>query len=227
MTRLSIVIPTLDEASVIEAAVNRLRAGAPDGAVQIVVADGGSADGTAAAARRCADRVVVSDRGRAVQMHAGASAAEGELLLFLHADTALPDGWFKTLIGVWSSPVPPGATAFALGLDSSAPIYRLITALGNWRARFTGVPHGDQAVACLRTDYFAVGGFPPVPIMEEYYLLPLLARRRPVIILDSRVRTSTRRYERNGPIRNALRNVALIAMFRAGVTPERLKELYS
>ncbi|TBR17172.1 glycosyltransferase [bacterium] len=227
MKRISVVIPTFEEAAGIAAAVTRLRKSAPVGALEVVVADGGSRDGTLGAARCCADRVVESDRGRAVQMHAGALAARGDLLLFLHADTTLPEDWFEALLRAWSSPTPPGATAFSLGFDSSAPVFHLIAALGNWRARFTGVPHGDQAVACLRGDYFAVGGFPPVPLMEEYFLLPLLTNRRPLRILGSPVATSTRRYEKNGPIINALRNAALIAMFKAGVPPQRLKELYS
>lgn len=226
--KVSIVIPTLNEVERLEQAIARLRHTTGQGDIEIVVADGGSSDGTQAAARRIADKLAETKRpGRAVQMHQGALAAGGELLLFLHADTRLPWRWLGALLDVWARKPRPGATAFRLGFDSTKPIYRLIAALGHWRSRKTGVPHGDQAVACRREDYLRVGGFPPVPIMEEYFLLPKLAALGPVVIMEEIVETSTRRYERNGPIFNALRNVAIIALFRLGVSPEKLKRLYS
>lgn len=226
--KVSIVIPTLNEAARLEQAIARLRRTAGQGEIEIVVADGGSADGTQAAAGRIADKLAETRRpGRAVQMHQGALAASGELLLFLHADTRLPERWLGSLLDAWARKPRPGATAFRLGFDSTKPVYRLIGALGHWRSRRTGVPHGDQAVACRREDYLRVGGFPPVPIMEEYFLLPKLAALGPVVIMKEVAETSTRRYERNGPLFNALRNAAIIALFRLGVPPETLRRLYS
>lgn len=225
--KISIIIPTLNEQELLEPAMTRLRLTAWRGEIEILVCDAGSADGTLAAARRLADRVTKSPRrGRAAQMHQGALAATGDLLLFLHVDTRLPKNWLDALLNAWTSKPPPGATAFRLGFDSSRPIYRLIAALGDWRSRRTEVPHGDQAVACRREDYMKVGGFPDVPLMEEYYLLPKLARLGPIVILEEAVTTSTRRYERNGPIFNGLRNAAIIALFKAGVPTERLARLY-
>jgi rSAM/selenodomain-associated transferase 2 len=225
--KVSVVIPTLDEEECLESALTRLRLTALQGDIEILVCDAGSADGTLAVAGRLADKVVRSPRrGRAVQMHQGALAAKGELLLFLHADTRLPKNWLDALMKSWTSKPLPGATAFRLGFDSARPIYRLIAALGDWRSRKTRVPHGDQGVACRRQDYMKVGGFPAVPLMEEYYLLPKLARLGPVVILDEAVMTSTRRYERNGPLFNGLRNAAIIALFKAGVPAERLARLY-
>lgn len=226
--KVSIVIPTLNESEGLERLVSRLRRTAGRGEIEVVVADGGSADATLAAARRCADRVVETARpGRANQMHQGALAAGGDLLLFLHADTALPDRWLASLLDAWASQPLPGATAYRLGFDRREPVYRLIAALGELRSRWTRVPQGDQAIACRREDYLRVGGFPPVPLMEEYFLLPKLADLGPVVTLPDAVETSARRYERNGPLFNALRNVAIVALFKAGVPPEKLRSLYS
>lgn len=226
MRRVSVVIPTLDEEGELPLALARLRRAGARGDLEVVVADGGSRDRTSAVARGAADKVIEAQGGRAAQMHAGALAAQGELLLFLHADTRLPAGWLEALRTAWDSLPRPGATAFRLGFDSDENVYRVISALGNWRSRHTGVPHGDQAIACLREDYLAVGGFPPVALMEEYYLLPKLASLGPVVIVDAPVRTSVRRYERNGPLFNAVRNAALIALFKAGVSPGALRGLY-
>lgn len=226
--KVSVVIPTVNERNGLEETVARLRLTAGKGDIEIIVADGGSTDGTTEIARRVADRIVESPvRGRAVQMHQGALAATGDILLFLHADTRLPGGWLGALLDAWAAKPRPGATAYRLDFESAKPIYRLIAALGHWRSRKTGVPHGDQAVACHREDYMKVGGFPPVSIMEEYFLLPKLARMGPVVVMEEAVLTSVRRYERNGPLFNALRNAAIIALFKAGVSPERLRRLYS
>ena len=222
----SVVIPTLNEEAELPLALARLRRAGRPGGVEIVVADGGSTDRTLVAARAGAHKVVKSSAGRAVQMHAGALAAAGDIILFLHADTRLPPDWLGALSAAWASDPRPGATAFRLGFDSDEPIYRLISSLGNWRSRQTGVPHGDQGIACRREDYLLVGGFPPVALMEEYYLLPKLSRLGALVFIDAPVRTSVRRYERNGPFLNALRNASLIALFKAGVPPEVLGGLY-
>ncbi len=227
LLKVSIVIPTLNERGALEQLVAHLRLTAGRGEIEVIVADGASTDGTADIARRVANKLVDCPvRGRAVQMHQGALAATGELLLFLHADTRLPTGWLPSLLDAWSRKPRPGATAYRLGFDSPQPIYRLIESLGHWRTLMTGIPHGDQAVACRREDYLKIGGYPPVALMEEYFLLPKLQRLGPVVLLEEAVKTSVRRYESNGPIFNALRNVTLLALFKAGVSPERLSNLY-
>lgn len=222
----SVVVPTLNEEAELPLALARLRRSGRAAGLELVVADGGSTDRTLAVARGGADKVVEARGGRGAQMHAGALAASGDLLLFLHADTRLPPGWPKALAAAWASDPRPGATAFRLGFDSEEAVYQVISSLGNWRSRHTGVPHGDQAIACRREDYLKVGGFPPVALMEEYYLLPELSRLGPVTIIDAPVKTSVRRYERNGPVCNALRNAAIIALFKAGVPPRVLAGLY-
>jgi len=225
--KISVVIPTVNERRALEELIARLRLTAGRGDIEVIVADGGSTDGTIEVARRVCDKLVeVPARGRAVQMHQGALAATGELILFLHADTSLPGQWLGALLDAWARKPRPGATAYRLDFDSPKPVYRVIAGLGHWRSRKTGIPHGDQAIACRREDYFEVGGFPPVPIMEEYFLLPKLQGLGPVVVMEEAVKTSVRRYERNGPIFNALRNVAIMVLFKAGVPPTRLKEMY-
>jgi rSAM/selenodomain-associated transferase 2 len=225
--KVSIIIPTVNERQPLEELVARVRLTAGRGDIEVIVADGGSTDGTGEVARRVCDKLVeVPVRGRAVQMHQGALAATGELILFLHADTRLPASWLEALLDAWAKKPRPGATAYRLGFDSLKPVYRLIAGMGHWRSSKTGVPHGDQAIACRREDYFEVGGFPPVAIMEEYFLIPKLRRLGPVVVMEEAVKTSVRRYERNGPIFNALRNVAIMVLFKAGVPPAKLKELY-
>jgi rSAM/selenodomain-associated transferase 2 len=221
--RISAVLPVLNEASLIAQVLAHLRASAPPDGLEIIVADGGSADGTAEAASG-ADTVIVTERGRARQMHAGAVAATGDILLFLHADTRLPEGWHGLLARVFAG----GATwtAFPLFFDHGSRAYRWIERVTRLRFRLTGVPHGDQAMAVRREAYFAVGGFPDVPLMEEYYLARKLKRLGPARLLPAPVLTSARRYEKNGPLLNAVRNSFLVALFHAGVPPAALARLY-
>lgn len=159
-------------------------------------------------------------------MHAGAQAASGDLLIFLHADTRLPDDWYEQLEGAWSSPRKPAATAFRLGFDDNRPFYRFLARAANARTRLTGVPQGDQAIAIERKVYFHAGGFPDVPLMEEYLLIDRLARLGRVELLAGAVATSVRRYEKTGPFFNALRNGAIVSLFYLGVPPRTLARLY-
>jgi len=154
--RISVVVPVWNEAGLLPAVLRRVRLtqGEP---VELIVVDGGSGDGTAAAAAGLADRVLSSERGRAAQMHAGALAASGELLVFLHADTLLPADWRAALEAAWAKAPRPAATAFRLGFDRDGLYYRLMARLADWRASWTGVPHGDQAIAVERAAYVAAG----------------------------------------------------------------------
>ncbi|MBI5624349.1 MAG: TIGR04283 family arsenosugar biosynthesis glycosyltransferase [Elusimicrobia bacterium] len=225
--KLSVIMPTLDEEEALAAALAHVRAGARPRLVELVVADGGSKDGTLAAARASADLALALERpGRAYQMHCGALAATGDILLFLHADTRLPEGWLDMLLAAWRSRPRPGSTAFQLGFDHPAAFYRVIERIAAWRSRLTGVPFGDQGIAVAREAYLASGGFPDVPIMEEYYLLRKLRRIGPIRILPGRVRTSVRRYERGGRVRRSLRNVLITGLFHLGMRPRALARLY-
>jgi hypothetical protein len=159
-------------------------------------------------------------------MHQGALAASGDILVFLHADSLLPENWKECIIGAWKSRRKPAATAFRLGFDRDGLLYSLIALLGHWRSLLTGVPLGDQALAVRREDYLSVGGFPDVSLMEEYYLLSKLKTLGPVRILPQRVKTSCRRYEQNGALFNSLRNLLLTCLFYLGVPPRLIAKAY-
>src|SRR3990170_2105612 len=200
---ISVIIPTLDEAAGIESAIEAVTALHPH---EILVADGGSRDGTSAlaAARPC--RVVASTRGRAVQMNAGAASATGEILLFLHADTRLPPTAFDEVDRALADPDTVGGR-FDVRLDRAGAVYRLIETLMNARSRATRIATGDQAIFVRRR------------VMEDLEFSRRLKRRGRVACLRTRVVTSARRWEQAGPWRTILRMWWLRALYAAGVSP--------
>ena len=221
---ISVILPVYNEAETLGRTVRSLRESAGPHDVEVVAVDGGSRDGTLEAARSCADLALASPkRGRAAQMHLGAERSHGEILLFLHADTRLPEAW-PTLIR--NGLAQASAAAFSLDFDVGGYPYNLIRALAGLRNRLTGVPHGDQGLAVRRIDYFSAGGFPDVPLMEEYALLPKLKRMGPMEVLKERAVTSARRYVRRGPLRNALRNSLLLLGYHAGVPVRKIASWY-
>ncbi len=216
--RISIIIPTLNESAIIARALTAVRKGRD---IEIIVADGGSVDGTVKLARSFRVRTVVSGPGRARQMNAGAEVSEGDALLFLHADTLLPDGYDGHIRRALAR---PGAVAgaFSLSIDSSAAGLRLIERLANWRSRVLGLPYGDQAVF-VKTDAFrAVGGFPDMPIMEDFELMRRLKGAGKIEIVPLPAVTSARRWERTGVLKMTLINQAVIAAYYMGVPPEKI-----
>lgn len=221
--KLSVIVPALNEQRCLAATLEAAKRELEDGD-ELIVADGGSKDTTAQIAARLVYHVVRSRPGRALQMHTGALRAKGDVLLFLHADTLLPLGWRGQLAKVWDNEPRPALTAFGLRFDAPGAHYRLMELLARWRTRLTGVPQGDQALAVDAKGYLAAGGFPLVPLMEEYELRRHLPGR--LKILEGKVRTSARRYQARGPIRNNLRNFLILFLYYTGVPPERLARLY-
>ncbi|MBI3606895.1 MAG: TIGR04283 family arsenosugar biosynthesis glycosyltransferase [Nitrospirae bacterium] len=226
--KVSVIVPVRDEETRIEACLRSVHTAACDGPIETIVVDGGSTDRSVDVAIRCGAIVVASPAvGRGVQMHWGARCATGDVLVFLHADTRLPPNWIaRVQRAFWDRPMPPAAAAFSLAFDSSRFLYKALSALANLRSRVTGLPHGDQALIISRRTYFAAGGFPDVPLMEEYLLIPKLKRLGPIEQFPERVVTSSRRYERGGAIRTVINKVALVALFYAGVAPARLARWY-
>ena len=212
---LSVVIPTLDEADVLPACLERMR-----GADEIVVADGGSADGTAALAERWGAHVVTAPKGRGAQLRAGAAAARGEWLLFLHADT-LPGPRWRQAVAAHCSHHPGEAGCFRFRLDDSAWQARLVER-GVELRRF---PYGDQGLLVPRALYDAVGGYRPLPLMEDVDFVRRIGRRR-LRLLDEHASTSAERWRRDGWLNRSARNLALILLYRLGASPERLARLY-
>jgi rSAM/selenodomain-associated transferase 2 len=218
---LSVVVPTLDEGGAI---VGALESADAQGVERIVV-DGGSADATIALARAHADLVLVTERGRALQMNAGARAAAGEVLLFLHADTTLPQGYAAHVAAALAD---PGVVAgrFDVRLDARGPLYACLGRLISLRSRLTGIATGDQAIFVRRAVFEAVGGFPPEPIMEDVALSRALRRRGRIACLRAAVRTSARRWQRDGAVRTILLMWALRLAYYAGVPTRILARAY-
>ncbi len=224
----SVIIPARNEAGRIAACVRAVRETATRYPVEIIVVDGQSSDRTVHEALAAGAIVIASPVvGRGAQMHWGAQRASGEVLVFLHADTTLPAEWQDGITWLfYYDPQPPVAVAFRVTFDSAHVRYALIAYLANLRAAITQIPHGDQALLVTRRAYFATGGFPAVPLMEEYLLLPKLKRLGRVMLLPASVTTSCRRYEQRGPILTAIHKAALISLFYAGVSPHRLARWY-
>lgn len=220
---ITVVVPALQEAQAIGGLVGQLRA--EDG-VEVVVADGGSPDGTAAVAAAAGARVLACGRrGRARQMNAGAAVASGEILVFLHADTRLPRGWPAAVRGLLERPGVAGG-AFSFATDSPRRALRWIEAGAALRARALGAIFGDQGIFTGTETFDAVGGFPDQELMEDWELVRRLRRRGAVVVLPQRAVTSARRWERRGTLRTSLTNAAITAAYLAGVSPSRLASWY-
>ena len=188
--------------------------------------DGGSTDATAAVAARFPQvSLVSSPRGRARQMNAGARCARGDVLLFLHADTLLPDG---ALAAVEAATRDPGVVAgrFDVRFDNPRRVFRMIAWFMNRRSRWSGISTGDQAIFVRRESFDAVGGYPDIPLMEDVELCRRLKRRGHMAALRLRVTTSARKWEQEGAVRTILLMWALRLLYRVGVSPARLHRWY-
>lgn len=219
---ISVVIPALNEAATIGRTLER--AGNADGA-EIVVVDGGSRDATREIAARAGAKVQVAAGGRAAQQNDGAALARGRYLLFLHADTLLPDGYAE-LIRRALDPPATVAGAFRFRTDGVGAALRLVEWGANLRSTVFRWPYGDQGLFLEKRVFDEIGGFSPLPIMEDYELVSRLRRRGTVVTLDEAAITSARRWHRLGALRTTARNLAMVAGFRAGVPPERLARFY-
>jgi rSAM/selenodomain-associated transferase 2 len=226
--RISVILPVRNEAAALPSCIRAVKAASSSCPVEIIVVDGRSSDGSLDVAAQLGARGLSAPAvGRSAQMHWGALHAGGEILVFLHADTTLPSNWVALVERTFlQRPTPPAAAAFSLAFDSSRPLYRTISALANLRSRMTRLPHGDQALIISRRVYALAGGFPDVPLMEEYLFIPRLKHFGPIEQFPERVVTSSRRYTSGGPIRTALKKAALIALFYARVPLERLARWY-
>ena len=225
---LSIIIPALDAAACLGATLDSLAEARSSGlAGEVVVVDGGSVDGTVALARAWGARVVQAPRGRGPQLAAGALAARGDWFLFLHADTCLAGGWGEVAGRFIRDPaMARQAGAFALRFDSPAAQARRLEHAVAWRSRWLGLPYGDQGLLLARSLYFELGGFRPLPLMEDVEFVGRIGRRR-LKVLASHAITSASRYERDGWIRRSARNLACLALWYLGVPAERLRWLYA
>jgi rSAM/selenodomain-associated transferase 2 len=220
--RLSIVMPVLNEAAGIVAALEALAPLRAKGC-EVIVVDGGSTDATPDVARPLADRVLSAPRGRALQMNAGAAIAGGDVILFLHADTRLPKNADALLCDalmkaqrVWGR--------FDVAFSGGA--LPLVAVTMNLRSRLTGISTGDQAIFVRREAFARVGGFPAIALMEDVALSARLKRVSPPACLRARVTTSPRRWRRHGTLRTVLLMWRLRLAFFLGADPKRLARAY-
>ncbi|MBN3895868.1 MAG: TIGR04283 family arsenosugar biosynthesis glycosyltransferase [Nostoc sp. NOS(2021)] len=220
--RISIIIPTLNEAANIKEAIATTQ---PSTNIEIIVVDAGSHDSTLEIAQSLDIKVILSSPGRAVQMNAGAVAASGDILLFLHADTRLPTG-FDDMIRTTLQQPGIVAGAFNLRIDASLLSLRWVEWGVNMRSHFCQMPYGDQAIFLTKAVFQQIGGFPELPIMEDFELMRRLKRTGRIVIIPTPVVTSARRWLQKGVFKTTLLNQIVIIAYLLGISPQRICSWY-
>ena len=223
---LSIVVPALNAAAALPRTLRALAAPGLERRCEVLVVDGGSSDGTAAVAEAHGARVVVSPPGRGVQLAEGARRAGGRWLLFLHADTVPGEGWADTVSRYCADPGNrERAATFRFALDDAARAARRLEAIVAWRTAALGLPYGDQGLLISRALYDSLGGFRPLPLMEDVDFVRRIGRRR-LDMLDVAAVTSAVRYRRSGYLRRSGRNLICLGLYFLGVPPGIIARVY-
>ncbi len=225
MNLISVIIPVLNDAESLEAQGPLLRALQAQGH-EVIIVDGGSHDDSRRVAGEITPKVIDCGRGRALQMNAGADAAGGELLLFLHADTRLEPGALQALLAQRARRVEAFWGRFDVRLDGENWLYRVIEMMMNFRSRITGIATGDQAICVSRALFQRQGGFPRIPLMEDVALSKRLRKCAAPVCLRPPVVTSTRRWARHGIVAMTLLMWRLRLAYFLGVDPARLARMY-
>jgi rSAM/selenodomain-associated transferase 2 len=222
---ISLIIPTLNAARRLPATFLSIFDAAVDGFVsEVIVSDGGSEDATLKIAEDAGATVIVGERGRGQQLRAGAERARKPWLLFLHADTALERGWVGD-VQAFMKKGGDSAAAFRFRLADSGFQPRLLESAVALRCKLFALPYGDQGLLISRKLYDAVGGFAPIPLMEDVDFVERLGRRR-IAILKTAAVTSAEGFKRDGYVRRSLSNLSCLMKYYRGVPPERLAERY-
>ncbi|HEV2580000.1 MAG TPA: TIGR04283 family arsenosugar biosynthesis glycosyltransferase [Ktedonobacteraceae bacterium] len=222
--RFSIIMPVLNEAAVLEQQLCQLARLCDPYECELLIVDGGSVDATVAIARRFG-RVIAAPRGRAAQMNGGAAVATGDIYIFLHADSMLPDGAFTAIERACAAPGVVGG-AFRLCFNCSRLAYRLVAFTTNLRSRWRGIFTGDQAYFVRAESFQAIGGFPDIALMEDIEIITRLRAIGRLVLLPDYVITSARRHRKVGLARSVLLMWYLRALYRCGVSPELLQRKY-
>ncbi|MGP1375441.1 MAG: TIGR04283 family arsenosugar biosynthesis glycosyltransferase [Almyronema sp.] len=220
--RISIILPLLNEAATLPTTLAAIPRSAD---LEIIGVDGGSQDETVALARRWGMRVIEAEQGRYHQLNVGAEAATGDILLFLHADTCLPPEFESIIRDCLKQPQVVGG-AFRLKIDADLPGIRWVERGVYWRSRWFQLPYGDQALFLRKTWFEKLGGFAPMPIMEDYDFARRLARCGQIVIVPAWVTTSGRRWQRLGVWQTTVVNQLIVLAYAWGVSPQRLAHWY-
>jgi rSAM/selenodomain-associated transferase 2 len=225
---ISVVIPTLDAAAHLRRCFQALLPAALSGVIrEVIVADGGSRDGTLALADAAGARVVKAPRGRGSQLRAGAEAARGDWILFLHADTVLEPAWEAEAVSFIETTVleKPQAAAFRFALDDQTRQARRLELIVAMRCQLFALPYGDQGLLIPKRLYRKIGGYTPAPLMEDVDMARKLGRRR-LVLLRSRAITSAERFRREGYFARSMRNLSILFLYALRVPTPVLARLY-
>ena len=222
--RFSIIMPVLNEEAVLEAQLRQLARVCAPHECELLIVDGGSTDATVAVARRFG-QVISAPRGRATQMNKGASVATGDIYVFLHADSQLPDSAFAAIERACAAPGVVGG-AFRLCFNCHRLAYRLVASATNLRSRWRGIFTGDQAYFVRAEGFKAIGGFPDMALMEDLEIIARLRNIGRLVLLPHYVTTSARRHEQVGLVRSVLFMWYLRTLYKFGVPPEQLQRKY-
>jgi rSAM/selenodomain-associated transferase 2 len=224
---LSIVIPARNAAATLPAVLAALDEGHRGGLIrEILLVDGGSTDDTVQRAQAAGAEVLAATAGRGPQLAAGAARAAGEWMLFLHADTVLSPGWVAAAQAFIADPTNQArAAVFRLQLDDADPRARRIERMARWRGRVLGLPYGDQGMLIGTNFYRALGGYRPLPLMEDVDFVRRISRSR-LVHLDVPALTSAARYRAGGWWWRPLRNLSILTLYFLGAPPRLLHRLY-
>lgn len=221
----SVVIPVHSESSIINRTVEHVCHAGAGVSLEVIVVDGDPGGSTIRCIRHEKAVTLISPKGRGRQMNTGASVARGDILLFLHADTELPDQAFSAIASCIDNHYAGGA--FDLGIKSQRFVFRLIEQMVRIRTRLTGTPYGDQAIFVTKECFAEVKGFSEIPVMEDVDFMRRIKRAaRRFCIIPRKVMTSSRRWEKEGVLFCTLRNWMLISLYLLGVHPDRLTKFY-
>lgn len=224
---ISVVVPTLNAAASLPGTLNSLLPGVMSGLVrEVIIADGGSDDMVAEIADNCGAKFIRAPRGRGTQLAAGAAAAKGDWLLFLHADTRLQTGWAEETAAFVHRAGREEAAYFSFRFDDAAWQARVIEAGVALRCALFKLPYGDQALLISREFYKALGGFQPIPLFEDVRMVRDISRAGRLTRLNTRALTAATRHRRDGWWRRVLRNFRCLMAYFRGVPPKRIVEMY-
>ncbi len=218
---ISVIIPTINE----EGQITRLAADLNSCVGERIIVDGGSSDRTVATARKSGFLVVHSSTGRGTQLNCGAQKSSGRILLFLHADTRLPKT-FHTDILKTVNDQPNIIGAFRLAINDARFRFRIVAFFTNLRSHYLKMPYGDQCYFMTRETFDSLGGFPEIPVMEDYVFIRKARKHREIHTLKSQVTTSSRRWRRLGVIRTTIINQLMILGHALGISAEKLANFY-